>query len=242
MKDVLAMLVELQGYDDALRDTRALQQRIEKLTVANAEGLAVFDNMLEVRTGRIDEVRAFVAEKSAEQVKLEETTRRSRGRMGAITNQRELAALNKEMDMQRRMSQALTAELTKLREQLAEAESDHGAKQSERDALAERMAEVERDLKAQLADKLAAASEIQAKRDGLRAKMPPRERSRYDRIAKRRQGKAVADVEDGCCVACKMRVPPGQHQKVLRLNSLEMCQSCQRLLIWHEGLAGSAEN
>ncbi|MCB9522603.1 MAG: hypothetical protein H6702_04380 [Myxococcales bacterium] len=242
MRDVLAMLVELQGYDDALHDTRALQQRIEKLTVENAEGLALFDKMLEERAARIDDVGAFVDEKSDELVKLEETTRRSRGKMGAVTNQRELAALNKEMDIQRRMSQSLTAELAKLREELAEAEKDQAEKQAERDALAQRMAEVEGELKAQLTEKLAAASEIQGKREDLRKRMPPRERGRYDRIAKARQGKAVADVEDGCCVACKMRVPPGVHQKVLRLNSLEMCQSCQRLLVWYEGLAGSAEN
>ncbi len=239
MKDLLAMLVELQQFDDALRDTRALQQRIETLSTENASSLELFDQMLAERGSRIDDVRAFIAEKTDELTRTEEATRRSRARMGAISSQRELSAVNKELDIQRRMNHALTGELTKLREELAEAEADHAKKQAERDTIAEQMKALETELRAQLETKLASGSDIQGRRDALRATMPARERGRYDRVAKARNGKAVADVLDGCCAACKMQVPPHQLQKVMRATSMEMCQSCQRMLVWFDGILGT---
>jgi hypothetical protein len=225
------MLVELQLLDDGLRDMRVLQQRLAKLTKDNAAGLAVFDQMLTERAERIDETSKFIVGKTDEIRLITENSKRSRGRMGSITSQRELTALNKELDTQRRMNATRQEELTRLRAEYAEAEKDQIAKQVERDGLATQMAKLEDDIRGQLESRTAAATESQAKRTELRTGMPRRELSQYDRISKGRKGTAVANVIDGTCASCNMKVPPHQAQKVYRLESLERCQSCQRIII-----------
>lgn len=241
MKDVLGMLVELQTFDDALRDLRALEQQLAVLERDNAAGLKVFDQMLGDRGDRIADTQSFIAEKEFEIRGIEEDAKRSRGRMGQITSQRELTAVNKELDTQRRLNQVRSEELAKLKGEMAEVQADHAQKQAERDSLAQQMVEVESKLRADIEARRATANEMQGKRTAMRTSMSREYLSKYDRIAKARNGQAVADVPGGNCAACNLAVPPHQLQRVLRGETLETCQSCQRLLVSHDLFRPPAE-
>lgn len=231
MKHVLGMLVELQSFDDALRDLRALEQQLAHLERDNAAGLKVFDQMLADRGSRIADTQSFISEKESEIRSLEEDSKRSRGRMGQITSQRELTAVNKELDTQRRLNQQRGEELTRLKGELAEVLADHAQKQGERAALAEQMQALETRIRSDIEARRTTAHEMQARRAAVRSTMPREQLARYDRVAKAREGQAVADVPGGTCAACNLAVPPHQLQRVLRGETFESCQSCQRILI-----------
>lgn len=232
MLEALKMLVQLQELDDALRDTRELGARLTKLRTENEESLAMFAGMLNERGERIDEARKFCAAKEAELKATEDDMRRSRGRMSSITNQRELNALNKELEIGRRNNTRRTEELTKLRAQLGEVEADHAQKTAERDTLVEQMKTLESQLEAELAEKERAAEVGQQKRKELSAKLDKPLLARYNRISRGRGGYAVALCNDGSCAACNVAPPPQVFIRLQRQQSIEACNNCQRLLVY----------
>ena len=235
VKQTLSMLVELQRLDDQLRDTRALESKIKALGVQNTESLEIFDKMLSEQLERITETRAFCAEKEEELKATEEDIKRSRTRLSSITSQRELNALNKELDSARRSNKQRTEELLKLMEQLETAQADFERKQAERDAIAAQMTALDAKLKADLEQRMIDASELNARREALRKEIGPRWISKYDRVTRGR-GQGVADATGGRCGGCNMAIRPQLYQRFLKMEALEGCQYCQRLLIYFEGL------
>ena len=102
MKETLRALVELQDLEDSLRDLRLLKEQLLKLTQENELTRQMFTQMLAEREGQLDEVRAFCKEKETGIKEAEDNARRARGRLNSIQSQRELTALNKELDTARR--------------------------------------------------------------------------------------------------------------------------------------------
>jgi predicted nucleic acid-binding Zn-ribbon protein len=239
VKQTLEMLVELQRLEDELRDLRTAKAELEALERDNAEALEGFDAMLAEQAARIDETKAFCEEKEAEIKETEEANRRSRTRLSGITNQRELNALNKELETQRRLTQQRNEELLKLMEQLEAAQADYAKRKAERDELAEQMKALEAELAARVEDKAALADQYTARRKELRGKLDRGLVSRFDRISRGRDGIAVADVVDGTCTGCRMQVPPQVFIRLQRMESLEQCQSCVRMLVWFAGVDGA---
>lgn len=238
MRETLAMLVELQQLDDALRELREAKAKLAKMREENASSLALFEKMLGEREQRIGETRAFVKEKEAEIQDADDKVRRSRTRLSSITSQRELTALTKELDTARRGNQQRSEELLKLMEQLEQAGADLDKKRGEREALAEQMKALEASLEAAVARGEEDAVHHTARRKELVAALPRDVIGRYERISRGRAGLAVADLTThGTCAACNIEVPPQTFIRLQRLDGYEICQNCQRMLVYKRGLA-----
>lgn len=232
MKQILEFLVDLQGIDDALRDLREARTRLATITKENREGLAVFDKLLAEKGDRISEVRAFVREKEDEIRDAEHNLSRSRQRMSAIQSQKELTALNKELDAARKATQSRTEELAKLQAQLEQTEADHARRQAERDTLSQEMASVEQHLRDEIARKEAGVNDLTRRREEIQAGLPRDLFSKYERISKGRNGQAVVAISEATCGACNMAVPPQTFIRLMRQETLEACANCSRLLVY----------
>lgn len=232
MLEALSILVELQTLDDALQDTRELRARLEKLRTENEESLEMFAGMLLVRAERIEEARKFCTAKENELKTTEDDMRRSRARLPSITNQRELNALNKELEIGRRNHTKRTEELSKLRAELDEVETDHLKKSAERDALSEQMTALETQMVSDLEEKDGKAEAGQAQRTAISSKLDKPLLSRYNRISKGRNGYAVALCNDGSCAGCNVAPPPQTFIRLQKQLTVEKCNNCQRLLVY----------
>lgn len=242
MKETLAHLVELQAIEDELRDLRQTKARLETLTRENAEVREVFEQMLAERAEQIEEVKSFCKEKEDGIKEAEEDTRRSRNRLSMITSQRELTALNKELDAARRKNSQSKEDLGKLQEQLAEANADFDKKQGEYAALKAQMNEVEDGLRQRIADREAGITAQRARQAELRKALDPGLFSRFNRTVKARKGVAVAAIgADGTCTGCRMQTPPQQFIRIQRLQSIEYCQHCRRILVDMGALHGESD-
>ena len=232
------MLIELQELDDKLRDLRESKKGADALKLQNSEELAVLDSMLGQQSERIEETRAFCQEKAGEIEEKRDDMRRSRGRLSGITSQRELTAVNKELDSARRAIQLSTEELGKLESELEQAEADFATKEAQR---AEIEAAMNAAVEAQhvgIAELEAHAGEFNARRAQIREQLDRPLVGRYDRISRGRDGGAVADVAGGTCSGCNMQVPPQVFIRLQRMNTLEACQHCSRILAYGAAVRG----
>lgn len=232
MKQILEFLVDLQGIDDALRDLREARTRLANVEKENRESIVIFDKMLAGVADRIGETRTFCREKEDEIRDADTNLSRSRQRMNAVQSQKELTALNKELDSARKASQARTEELGKLTEQLKSVETDHERRTGEREKLAREMTIIEQHLREEIASKEAGVNDLQTRRGVIQAKLPRDLFSKYERISKGRNGLAVVAISEATCAACNMSVPPQTFIRLMRMETLEACANCSRLLVY----------
>jgi hypothetical protein len=71
-----------------------------------------------------------------------------------------------------------------------------------------------------------------ARREQCRAAMTPDVLRLYDHLAKTRKGTAVAEVRDGTCGECNVRLRPQALQEVKGSDSVRNCENCGRMLYY----------
>jgi uncharacterized protein len=79
-------------------------------------------------------------------------------------------------------------------------------------------------------------AELEAERSKLVPSIPENLLDNYDRIARKHNGTAMAEVRDEKCTACGMRVRPHVFQEMRRAGSEELfhCETCTRILYYVE--------
>ena len=139
--------------------------------------------------------------------------------------------------------QMAEAEISKaedrLLEQMVSAEEyDRRIKSSEKTL--KEVEEVARAERSQIEGEKAAAekelAELSAERARVAAEIPENTLDHYDRIVKKHNGIALAEVREEKCGACGMRVRPHVFQEMRRPGTKEMfhCETCTRILYYVE--------
>jgi len=236
VKEILCALVELQDLEDSRRDLRTLNKQLVTLKNDNEASRQMFQLMLAERNAQLDEIRTFCKEKEAEIKAAEDVARRARGRLSSIQSQRELTALNKELDTARRMNAQKSEELLKLMEQLEVATTDFEKKTNEFKTLDEQMAAAEQEIETKIKEGEADSGSQTERREELRALVDRPTLSRFDRVIAGRDGVAVANVVGNTCTACQIAVSPQVKIRLMRMATLEECNQCRRYIVWREGL------
>lgn len=243
MRDLLLRLIEVQRYDAQIAE---LSKSIRSLPGQ----LTSDESKLKEARGQVntlqDEIKAMELQRREleSQLRLESTKlKKWEARLAEIRNQREFIALSREIDAGKRANKDLedkilellqtseekTKLLEALRDDLAVLEVDHAALR----------ADVER----RIATANAQMAEIATQRDGHLKNIPRNVLQRYERIRDKRMGLALVPVRQGNCGGCNMQIQPQLFNNLMRVNSLECCPSCSRIIYW-EGIlapAGSAD-
>ena len=106
------------------------------------------------------------------------------------------------------------------------------AKKSEAELSAEQKA-IDADrkaMKAEHAELQAAIEKMAGERAALVSALPPDVLSRFEQVAKKRNGVAVAEAKEGICTICHVRLRPQVFNTVRRNEEIVQCDSCQRIL------------
>ena len=76
--------------------------------------------------------------------------------------------------------------------------------------------------------------ELQTRREELSHALSDAVRELYERVRSARRGVAVAEVRDGCCTGCNVRLRPQAYNDVRMSESIVTCESCSRILYYVE--------
>jgi len=92
---------------------------------------------------------------------------------------------------------------------------------------------------AQHADLQAALDKMTAERAALVSTLDKSLVALFEQVAKKRQGIAVAEARDGICTICHVRLRPQVFNTVRRNESINQCDSCNRILFFVPAPAGA---
>ncbi|MEZ4404843.1 MAG: C4-type zinc ribbon domain-containing protein [Kofleriaceae bacterium] len=234
MKDQLLLLLELQSIDVKVKELDLARKALPKRTDPLRNDLAKLEAMLEVERQKVAESEAWKKQQQALITREQELLRAAKSKLQGTRTGKEFHAATREVEFKTKSIKERDAEVKKVTEALATsttvlAERDE-AIQRLRDQLAAEDAQV-----ATLLEEMdAQIATVGAGRDALRERIEPTWRKAYDALIVR--GLAVAEVDGGTCQGCRVRIPPQLNNKLARLESIETCERCARIIYRKEML------
>jgi predicted nucleic acid-binding Zn-ribbon protein len=159
--------------------------------------------------------------------------RNRRMRINLVRNDKELQALNHEVDALKENNQRLEAEVLAMMEGV----DARAARIKELTELVEEggkeLVAAEKEIAAEIEELKSAISKQKRERAGVAGEIERSLLQRYDMIFSRRQGLAVALVKGGTCQGCRVRIPPQLYNEIQKHLQIHFCPNCQRIL-YHE--------
>ncbi|MGC8862702.1 MAG: zinc ribbon domain-containing protein [Armatimonadota bacterium] len=232
MNEQLSALYELQGLDvtitrinKALASLNGAQGLKKKLAEARARLEAAQKALVSVETDLTD------SELRLKSIDEKRTSFEKRLYSGAVSNPKELAAIEKEIEMLKSQQGVLDGRTLELYDQVEKARTEAAAA---RDAVA--------DLERQLADALERESSDRSTLErelhdavDKREKLAPRITdkallSRYEVVRKKTGDTGIARVVNGKCEACRISVTPFTARNLHQDKGYVSCESCGRIL------------
>jgi predicted nucleic acid-binding Zn-ribbon protein len=186
--------------------------------------------------GMLDAERAKLAETEAWRKSQQETIDRERealksaqSKLQQSKNSKEFNAASREVENKRKAIQDREAELKKVSETLAQSKSQLDSRDADVQKLRDELAAGEAGMKDQVDTLTAQLAEAVTARDAARANVEKQWVKTYDTLAAKR-GYAVAPVIKGVCQGCHMALPPQLNNILARMQSIETCPRCGRLV------------
>ena len=236
MRQRLADLFEVQKIDLGVRELEKQREdvprKLNELDEAIGALLGDVEMLVTERTALETEIKALEGNVQAENAKL----RKWEKRLLELRNQREYLALSREVEGARRANRETEEKILELMTrkeeldgQLAEKKDDLTHSQEERQV---EEGEVENAL-AKLDTEI---SGEKTRRQELTPQLPKQLLSKYDFIRAKRMGIGLVAAANGCCTGCNMRLPPQLYNVLQRVDSIEQCPTCQRIMYFEEGV------
>ena len=241
MREQLERLVALQTVDLKIQEMERVKGEIPQ-RIASLEG--DFRKEEEKTLGERTELERLQKQRRQKEKDLEEEVERvkkAEARVFEIKTNKEYQAVLKEIENAKKLNRQREEEILGVLERIEEMQKQLGKGEknleTKRKEVQQQVAELELQA-ASFADEM--AGEVQ-QRERREKEISPDLLSKYRRLLEKRQGVAVAKVQNGVCHACNMNLRPQLYIELQKQESLIICPNCSRILFWENGLDKAKE-
>ena len=240
MREQLVFLLQLQQSDSKVRELESAVTQLPAKLDPLRRDLAKLQGMLDAERAKLEEANTWRKTQQDLIDREREALRTAQNKLQASKNSKEFGAASREVENKRKSINDREAELKKINE----ASSAGGAQLDTRDkdvaALRAELASGEAAMAGQLDAMKAQLAEAKSARDDARSKVEPKWVKTYDSLVGKR-GYAVAPVIKGVRQGCHMALPPQLNNILARMESIETCPRCARLVYRKELLEPKPE-
>jgi predicted nucleic acid-binding Zn-ribbon protein len=232
---ILHRLLDLQEEDTAIRrlvhrkETLPEAQRLAEIT----ENLRELESDLEIATKQHDEVAREQDRVEGEMEILDNKIAKEEQRLfsGAVSNPKELSALQAEIEMLKRQKSGFEDSLLEImvqRDQASETlerlRSEHSQLQQQVDRLRSTVSETTSEIDTEL-------SAHQRAREEIAPTIPDALLSLYDQLREQKGGVGAAALVEGTCQGCHTTLPAVEVERVRNEGGVQRCDNCRRILV-----------
>jgi predicted nucleic acid-binding Zn-ribbon protein len=229
VREQLVLLLQLQQSDSKVRELQtAVTQLPTKLDPLRRD-LAKLQGMLDGERSKLNETNSW---RKAQQEMIDrerDALRQAQGKFQASKNTKEFNASSREVENKRKAIGDRESELKKVNEAAAQSSVQLDARTRDVDALRAELATSEAAMTSQLDALKAQLTEALATRDAARVQVDIQWIKIYDSLAAKK-GYAVAPVVKGVCQGCHMALPPQLANMLARMERIDTCPRCGRLI------------
>jgi len=229
VREQLVLLLQLQQSDGKVRELQTALNHLPTKLDPLRRDLAKLQSMLDGERGKLDETNAW---RKAQQETIDrerESLRQAQGKFQASKNTKEFNASSREVENKRKAIGDRETELKKVNEAAVQSTTQLDARNQDVEALRAELAGSEAAMAGQLDALRAQLAEATAARDAARVQVDIQWVKIYDSLAAKK-GYAVAPVVKGVCQGCHMALPPQLANTLARMETIETCPRCGRLI------------
>jgi hypothetical protein len=223
-----------------LYDLQQLDLRLEKTaeTLARVEHHLNHNEALEKAKSELDSIhkeqavlqeRQRAAEYTVDDIQAKLKPIQHRLFAGSVSNPKELGAMQQQANQ---LKSHIRQEEDKVLDMMGQAESLQNAAAAKAaivDRIEREWADKRNELQAEQAELMAALESDRKMRDETLTQIDPAHLQLYERLRQKKQGSAVAKIEQGRCQGCKITIPVSELTQA-RAGELVQCGSCSRVL------------
>jgi predicted nucleic acid-binding Zn-ribbon protein len=229
VRDQLLLLLQLQTCDVKVRELDTAAKQLPAKLDPLRRDLAKLSGMIDVERAKLAETETWRKGQQELIDRERDGLKQAQGKLQASKNTKEYSAASREVDNKRKAIGDREGELKKVTEAAAQSTSQLQSRDQDVQKLRDELAASEAAMADQVAHLQAQLAEAKAARDAARAQVDKQWVKTYDSLAAKR-GYAVAPVVKGVCQGCHMALPPQLNNILARMESIETCPRCGRLV------------
>jgi predicted nucleic acid-binding Zn-ribbon protein len=235
LKEQLQLLLELQKIDLRVKElTGVIKALPDKLRPARQD-LAKLEAMLADEKARLAEAEALRAQREDTIKNEEELLRSARTKLQASRHGKDFAAATREVDNRRRSISEREDEVLSIIEAIDKSRWNVESHDKDVEALRSQLSRDQETIDAQIRELEVEIVACSSGRDELRVKVEEKYLRLYETAISKR-GYAISPVLRGVCQGCHMALPPQLNNILARMETLESCPRCLRLIYRSEFL------
>lgn len=229
MREQLVLLLQLQQSDVKVRELETAANQLPARLDPLRRDLAKLQGMLDTERNKLNETNAWRKSQQEMIDREREALKQAQSKFQASKNTKEFNAASREVENKRRAIAEREVELRKVNEAAAQSNAQLDARGKDVDALRTELANSEAAMASQLESIQTQLAEAVAVRDAARAQVEMQWIKIYDALSVKR-GYAVSPVVKGVCQGCHMALPPQLSNVLARMESIQTCPRCGRLI------------
>jgi len=231
----LQLLWKLQELDLSISD---LQSKIEEAPGLSGvhEAKEYLENLEDDFSEKADQLKSD--RKQLKQMELEEQTivehiNELKDSMygGKVTSVKELEQMQRKVDLLAGDKVKLEDKMLNLMESIESLESELNDIEKQINQAREDLNKKEKQLQDKLSDLNQDLEEMQARRGELAGKIDQKYLDKYQSLAEKHQGKALARVVDDICGGCRVFISSAHRGHLYNPSAMVYCENCGRLLV-----------
>lgn len=233
MREKLAFLLQLQTMDAKVREFEAAASKLPARLEPLRRDLAKLQGMLDIEVKKLEETGQWRKQQQELLDRENESLRSAKSKLAASKNSKEYTAASREVDHKRKSISDREAEFKKVNEATIASQGQLESRAKDVEALRAQLSSDESAISEQVEALATEVEQAKKGRDAARLQVDSALLKTYDTITAKR-GFAVSAVVKGVCQGCHMGLPPQLNNILARMESIETCPRCGRLVYRQE--------
>jgi predicted nucleic acid-binding Zn-ribbon protein len=234
LKDQLLFLLQLQTIDLQVKELEASRTKLPTRTDPLRNDLVKLEGMLTAERQKVTETETWKRQQALILERDQDALRAAKSKLQGTKTGKEFHAATREVEFKKKSIHEREIELKKVGEALGSSGTVIGERDVSVQRLRDELTSEEARIQGQLDDLSQQIAQIAEGRAALRARIEKHWLKAYDSLIVR--GVAVSPVVSGVCQGCRVRIPPQLNNKLARLETIETCERCARIIYRKEML------
>jgi len=235
LREQLLSLLQLQTLDVKVRELEAAAKQLPAKLDPLRRDLAKLQGMLDAERTKLGETETWRKGQQEMIDRDRDSLKAAQAKLQQSKNSKEFGAASREVENKRKSITDRETELKKVTEQVSQSTAQFVARDADVQKLRDELASSEAAMADQVNALNSQLTEARTARDGARNGVDKSWLKTYDSLSAKR-GYAVAPVIKGTCQGCHMALPPQLNNILARMESIETCPRCGRLVYRREFL------
>ena len=229
MRDQLLLLLQLQTCDVKVRELEAAAKQLPAKLDPLRRDLAKLQGMIDAERTKLAETEAWRKTQQDFIDREREALKQAQAKLQQSKNSKEFNAASREVENKRKAISDRESELKKVSEATSAQSAQLATRDQDVQTLRDQLTSSEAAMADQVKELESQLTEAKTARDSARSTVEKQWLKTYDTLSAKR-GYAVAPVVKGVCQGCHMALPPQLNNILARMESIETCPRCARLV------------